>query len=46
VTPNGHVTGNLGDLYRWRPTPTTAEMWFKATQTVAGIPDNTGWVRT
>jgi hypothetical protein len=44
VTPNGNVVGNLGDIYRWRPTTTTAEIWFKATQTVAGVRDNTGWV--
>jgi hypothetical protein len=44
VTPNGNVVGNIGDIYRWRPTATTAEIWFKATQGVAGVPDNAGWV--
>ena len=43
VTPNGNVVGNLGDLYRWCPTTTSAEFWVKTSQTSAGVPDNTGW---
>jgi hypothetical protein len=43
VAPNGVVVGNLGDIYTFRPTPETAQIWFKATQ--SGKPDNTGWVQ-
>ena len=44
VAPNGNVVGNLGDLYTYRPTTTTAEVFVKASQAVAGAPDDTGWV--
>ena len=43
VTPEGNVIGNLGDMYSWRPTTTSAERWVKTSQAVAGTPDNVGW---
>lgn len=42
-TPNGNVVGNLGDAYVWRPTTSTSATYVKASETVAGTPDNTGW---
>jgi len=44
VAPNGVVVGNLGDIYTFRPTPETAQIWFKATQS-GGPNSNTGWVQ-
>ncbi len=43
VTPGGNCVGNLGDIYTWRPTTTTAQMYVKESQSVAGTPDNGGW---
>lgn len=45
VTPNGNAVGNLGDIYRWCPSSTTAETWEKSSQAVAGTPDNTSWAK-
>lgn len=42
-TPNGNVVGNLGDTYTWKPTTSTSATYVKASETVAGTPDNTGW---
>jgi len=44
VAPNGVVFGNLGDVYTFWPTPTSAQIWFKATQS-GGPNSNTGWVQ-
>jgi len=44
VAPNGVVFGNLGDIYTFRPTPTSAQIWFKAIQS-GGPNSNTGWVQ-
>jgi len=44
VAPNEVVFGNLGDIYTFRPTPTSAQIWFKATQS-GGPNSNTGWVQ-
>lgn len=43
VAPEGACIGNLGDWYSYCPTSTTAQFWVKTAQSVAGVPDNTGW---
>lgn len=43
VAPGGAVVGNLGDIYTYRPTTTTANLYRKSSQSVAGTPDNGGW---
>lgn len=45
ITPNTNITAPLGTWYMWQPSTTQAEYWVKTTQTVAGVADNTGWVR-
>ena len=45
ITPNTNVVGNLGDEYQFRPTTTTSQTWRKDSQSVAGTPDNSGWVQ-
>ena len=44
MAPDNFVTGNLGDIYRWSPTTTTCDMYLKVSQSLAGVPDSTGWV--
>lgn len=43
VAPGGACVGNLGDIYTYRPTTTTAALYVKESQSVAGTPDNGGW---
>jgi len=44
VTPEGKVSGRLGDLYTLRR-PLGAELFFKASGGAPGASDATGWVR-